>query len=244
MFKSSAQHFSALVSFLVWMAWVPSIAQATCADGRPQQRETCAYLSMSGTITNQAAKADNLLISEIPALARKLTQKCLQAEQSGANQECWQSAAADARLFTLGVTGAAAEELKAMGEVWADLAQRLRRERASVAAQTPGPSTIEPVADSARPKDFSAQASSPRKKRKIAAKAGKPKRSAVAERQVQRASSPRVRKAQLKGTLGRKRYALAWRKEININKRRAKTRKTIAAESSLKCFFSPISCKP
>jgi hypothetical protein len=248
MFYSVAQCFCAFSIFLTWMTWGPSTVQATCADGRPEPRVTCAYPSIGSTVSNEAAKSDSLLISEVPAAARRLTQKCLQAEQMGgtAPQECWRSAAIDARRFTQGVTGAAADQLRALGDVWGDLAQRLQQEQASVAAQTPKPSVIAPVSDSWKPKDFSsARMSKPVKKRKIAPKTARRTQSAAPKKSIRlaHASAPRVRKAKLKATLGKRSFAFARRKNLNINKTRVRNRKPVAAAPSLKCLFSPKSCK-
>jgi len=248
MFYSVAQYFCAFLIFLTWMALEPSTVQATCADGIPEPRVTCAYPTVGSTISNEAAKSDSLLISAVPAVARRLTQRCLQAEQMGgsAPQECWQSASVDARRFTQGLTGAAADQLRALGEVWGDLAQKLQQEQASSAAQTPEASVVEPVSDGWKPKDFSSvRISKPIRKRKTAIKAARRTQSAAPKKPVrdEHASSPRVRKAKVKTTLGKKRVALAWRKKVNINKSRARNRKPVAAARSLKCLFSPKSCR-
>jgi hypothetical protein len=248
MFYSAAQFFCALVIFLASTIWEPATVQASCADGKPQPRETCAYPTIGSTISNKTAKSDSLLISEIPAVARRLTQTCLQAEQAGgtASQECWQNAAVDARRFTHGVTGTAADEFRALAAVWADLAQRLQQERASIMAAAPEVSMIQPVSDSWKPQEFSsARASKPPRKRRIAAKPARQAQSDAREKPIRQTntSSPRVRKAKLKTTLGKKRFALAWRKNININKKRARKRKPAAKANGLKCLFSPKSCK-
>jgi hypothetical protein len=247
MFNSAARYFCALFIFLTWMAWAPATSQASCADGRPEPRETCAYLSFASTITTQSAKADNLLISEGPALARQLTQECLQAERRGseAPQACWQDAAADARRFTQGVSLTAADELRALAATWADLARKLQQER-TFASRTMDSSAIEPVADSPRVKKFSsARVSNKIKKRKIAAKSGQPNHRHAAEKTTQLASSsdPKVRSVQFKKSLGEKRYGLAWRKEININKSRVKKRKPPAPVQRTTCLFGPKMCK-
>lgn len=242
-----AQYFCALVVFLAWIACGPSPAQAACADGKPGPRETCAYPTIGSTISNEETKSDSLLISQAPTVARRLTQRCLQAEEIGgtASQECWQNAAIDARRFTQGVTGTAADELRALAAVWADMAKRLQQERATVAAEIPKASVIEPVSDSWKPQDFSsARANRPAKKRKIAAKSSLRTQSAAREKPARHAntSSSRVRKMKLKTTLGKKRFALAWRKSININKTGVGNRRPAAA-TSLKCRFSSKSCK-
>jgi hypothetical protein len=249
MFNSSAQRFCALpiLLFLAWMVWVPPPVHASCADGRPRERETCVYPSIGSTITNEAAKADSLLIGEVPALARRLTSRCLEAERSGSSPpQCWQSAAEDARRFTLGVTGSAALELRGLGAVWADLALRLKQEQEAVAGHEPQIAAIEPAAESWRPRDFSSKtADSKLKKRKIAKKVVKRKPVAAAKKQVRRASAsaPRVRKAEFNGSFSKRRHGLANRKRININKSRPQQRKPTAAAPSLKCLFSPKSCK-
>jgi hypothetical protein len=247
MHNSAAQYFCALSSFVAWVIWVPSPVHADCANGRPQQRETCAYLSIGHTITNETAKADSLLINEAPALARRLTQNCLAAEQGPrkAPEQCWQSAAAEARRFTQGVTGAAAGELKAMSAVWTDLAQRLQQEQKSIAAQAPEARAIEPVSENFKRKVFSSRKDKKSLKRKVAAKSGKPKKSALAGHPQRQASSrsPRVRKAQLKSSFGKKQYAFAWRKKININKFRTSKHKPIVVAPNVKCLFGTKSCK-
>jgi hypothetical protein len=247
MFFSVAQYFCALVIFLACTAWEPSTVQASCADGKPEPRVTCAYPTIGSTISNEAAKSDSLLIKEVPSVARRLTRMCLQADQAGAtaSQECWQSAAVDARRFTRGLTGTAADELRALAAVWADLAQRLKQERESIMAAAEA-SAIEPASDSWKPQDFSsARMSKPARKRKIATRSAEQVKSVEREKPIRQASvkSPQVRKAKLKTKMGKKRFALAWRKDININKTRARKRRPVAKVNGLKCLFSPKSCK-
>jgi hypothetical protein len=248
MFNFSAQRFCALFIFLFVASMIssPAAVHASCTDGKPRERETCAYPTIGSTIPNKSAKADSLLIGTAPALARRLTTQCLEAERSKSSPLiCWQSAAEVARRFTLGVTGNAAEELRALGAVWADLALRLEREQKAIGREEPHVAAIEPAAESARVQDFSAKTVEKPRKRKIAAKVRKRKPVAVAKKQLRRASSssPRVRKARLKGSFGKKRYALAWRKRININKSRPRKRRPAEAPSSPRCLFSPKSCK-
>ena len=248
MYNPAAQRFCAFLSFVMWIAWAAQPVDASCADGRPQQRETCAYKSIVHTITNEAAKADSLLISEAPALARRLTRSCLTAEQSAgkAPEQCWLSAAADARRFTQAMTGLAAEDLRALSAVWSDLAQRLQQEQKSVAAQAVEAPAIEPVSEDLGLKNFSSRKDrSKPKKRKIATKSGKRSQSAMAGDPPRQTSSrsPRIRKAQIKKTFAKRQYALAWNKNININKSRGMNNKPLAMLPNRKCVFGTKSCQ-
>lgn len=248
MYNSAALRFCAFLFFVVSNGWGTTPVVASCADGRPQQRQTCAYKTVVPTATNEAAKADSLLINEALALARRLTRSCLTAEQGvgKAPEQCWLSAAAGARRFTQGMTGLAAEELRALSAVWSDLAQRLQQEQKSVAAQAVEAPAIAPVSEYLGPKNFSSRKDrSKPKTRKIVAKSGKRKQNDRAGESRRQASlrSPRIRKPQLKKAFAKKQYALAWNKNININKSRAKNSKPLAMTTKRKCLFGIKFCQ-
>jgi hypothetical protein len=248
MYNSTALRFCAFLCCVVSIAWGGAPVDASCADGRPEQRQTCAYKSIVLTITNEAAKADSLLIKDAPALARRLTRSCLATEQSAAKapEQCWLSAAAGARRFTQGVTGLAAEELRALSAVWSDLAQRLQQEQKQVAAQAAEAPAIEPVSEDLELKNFSSRkVRSKPKKRKLATKSRKRRQNAVVNESRLKTSSrsPRRRKSQLKTTFAKKRYGLAWNKNMNINKVRAKNNRPLAMTPNRNCTFSIKLCQ-
>jgi hypothetical protein len=197
------------------------------------------------TITNEGAKSDSLLLTEVPELAAQWTSRCLNAGQDG-EAECWASAAVAARRFTAGLGGSMIEDLKQLQAAWQERAMllkerdTLRREKeaseARMAEARQRRSEVEPVSESVRSTKFASRKQRTKPARKKIIPAAKPSESAKQEQKIKEQSA-----AGRSQSIRRGNFNKGWRRHYHAlrpGEERATMRST---RRKTGCLFQP--CK-
>ncbi|HEY7765018.1 MAG TPA: hypothetical protein VIB38_08505 [Aestuariivirgaceae bacterium] len=204
-----------------------------------------AQVATTTTVTNEGAKSDSLLLTEVPELAAEWTSRCLNAGQDG-EAECWASAAAAANRFTADLGGAMINDLKRLQAAWQErsrlLQERdaLRKEKeaneAQMAEAQQRSSKVEPVSEAVQSTKFASKKQQTRSPKKKIIPAQKQDDSAKQEQEVKKQRLVRAPQR-----VGRGNFNKTWRRHYHALRPGEERGTMRSARRKPGCLFKP--CK-